>query len=86
MKINQYIIRTVSGKGMPNQWEKIGFLTKQDIETLNDIGYGSNKQFTRKEYLNQKYKGKYAFDINQIGFDNGDFCEVFNVVVVKEEQ
>lgn len=85
MNIKQYVINTGMGRGRPGEWEKISFLSQEDIKILNDIGYGTNKDYTREYYLNKKYKGKYLFSIIQDKFDTGDFCESFKIAVVQIE-
>lgn len=80
MELTQYEIRT--GMGKSSHWVDLG-LTEEDQQILNDIGYGTNKEYSsREEYLNKKYEGKYLFSIQQTEWDTGDFCEAFRVAKV----
>ncbi len=81
MKIIQYTVRTCVGEINRNM-NPLTFLTDKELTELNKIGYtGRNSKgvkTTREEYLNSLKKyGK--FSITQTKFDNGDFCETFQI-------
>ena len=82
MKIKQSKIATHMGMG-GQCWKMIWDFSDEDIAVLDAIGYGTEKRFTRTEYLNNKYKDKYMFDVIQTRADFGDFFEEFNVVIVE---
>lgn len=76
-------IQTCMGKITP--WgDQLNYLTEEEKKELDVIGYtGKNskgEKTSREAYLNSLGKGE--FEVEQLKFDSGDFCEEFMVVRV----
>lgn len=71
--------------GKSKDWDQLEFLTENDINELNSIGYSGKttdgKRKSRLDYLTEKYP-QYKFACNQTKIDDGDFCETFMFVVI----
>lgn len=82
--INTYKIRTCMGKTT----QKLSFLTEEENEELNVIGYSGRtskgEKMSREEYLNSLNKGE--FKVEQTVYDKGDFCEEFIYTRVLNER
>lgn len=66
--------------GMGRSNTKLPFLTNEQMDNLNKIGYTgklNDVKTSRSEYLNSLKIGK--FSIFQTKFDNGDYSESFRI-------
>lgn len=67
--------------GRSDGWSKLG-LTKDQIKTINDIGYGTNKKYSGfSEYLNTL--DLFDYKVRCIQSDSGDFSETYEVIRVR---
>lgn len=67
--------------GRSDGWSKLG-LTSDQIKTLNDIGYGTNKNYSGfAEYLNTL--DLFDYRVRCIQGDSGDFSETYEVIRVR---
>lgn len=85
MEIKTYRFRTSMGEVI-NAERNLNFLSGQELLEFNRIGH-SGKNFAgekigRVEYLNSLRPDKEKFEIEQIKYDKGDFCEEFILIRV----
>ncbi len=82
--ISTYHITT----GMGKCFIKLPFLTDEEMENFNSIGYSSKTldgvRTTRTKYLNSLGKGD--FDVDQTLYDNGSFEEAFTIIRVTPDK
>lgn len=79
--ISTYNISTCMGK--VNGENPLTFLSKEEQDNLNEIGYSgklNGERISRTTYLNSLGKGE--FSIEQTKYDNGDFSERFIIIRV----
>ena len=88
MKVEQMIIDTGSGRVYEGDFSYVKlseFLTKQEIENFNTIGYTGKlhgKKTTYEKYLNSLGKGLFSVKLTRM--DTGDFCESWSIVRVQQ--
>jgi hypothetical protein len=72
------------GCGRTDDWKKIDFITDEDVEELNSIGYSGSdtkgNKTTWVNYLEEKYQDK-SFLMVKTRRDNGDFSEDFVISI-----
>jgi hypothetical protein len=80
MGLETFTIKTSMGKVSTLFGHPLHFLSDQEKENLDEIGYSgklNEVKTSRSEYLNSLGKGEFL--INRTKADNGDFREVFIV-------
>lgn len=80
MKIQTFRIH--EGMGQSRDWKNVPFLTKDDIDALNTIGYtGKYKHWKSKsQYLKDNHPD-HAFSIEDLRFDPGEFSSELLLIV-----
>lgn len=69
-----------TGMGRSSNWSKLG-LTDDQIQTLNDIGYGSNRKYSGfEEYLNTL--DSFEYKVRLVRADSGDFSEMYEITKI----
>jgi hypothetical protein len=79
MIITNTTIQTCMGK----MRGKLAYLTDEQQKQLDEIGYTgklNGERIEREDFLNTLNIG--TFQVNQTKFDNGDFCEKFQITRV----
>lgn len=82
--IQTYHIET----GMGRCFENLPFLTKEEMDNFNSIGYSrktlAGVEMTYTQYLNSLDKGE--FQVEQTKFDNGSFVERYTIIRVTTDK
>ena len=78
IKISHFKIQTCLGKLVNPR--VLPFLTEEELAEFNHVGYTMSKN--REQFLNNLERGTFA--VIQTGFDQGDFCEEFIIVMATE--
>ena len=82
-----YTVRTVKGKLKNPDRQLTSFLSKDEIDEFNLIGYtghnSSNERTNVEDYLNSLGKG--LFNVNKLEYGKGDFTETLSITRVYEK-
>jgi hypothetical protein len=79
-KHGPFQIHTAMGRS--DDWKQLG-LTDDQVQTINNIGYGTNKSYSGfAEYLNAIHPNR-RYTVTKTKFDMGDFTEAYEVTFVE---